>query len=151
MKLYHYTLGQNIDSIFNDGALKSSFMQSGKGSVDFVWLSTNSIFEVSSRSMKQSMLSLSEIINTCGGLYRFVFDGNSECFHSWLKIQSEHGVSRGVVSLINHCAKVSGANAGQWYAYLEGALPIEGVAVEVCRSLGAGGTPVWEELDVVSH
>lgn len=101
MKIYHYTKGINIESIFNDGVIaterKRGLSHMSK-LTDYVWLTESKqypktalplISEIPSSNMLFHIMNtgtrvdLSGIAQHVGGVYRFGFDVQSKRFRKW--------------------------------------------------------------------
>lgn len=101
MKIYHYTKGMNIESIFHDGAIateRKRGLSRIQKNTDYVWLTESQRFPKTAlpyvSTIPSSILSnhlhcknihvdLSGIAEASGGLYRFGFDSGDDRFKKW--------------------------------------------------------------------
>ena len=159
MRLFHYTVGMKIESILNDGFIQTSPLKPVYGETPLVWLSTNDNYEQTARKAaltatgEELLLTIKQMDEHTSGVYRFVFDIDSEnCkeLQHWQYIFKRCGISSKIRHRLINRANESGADPQEWWGHIKTPLSIsEDVSLER-MIIQEDGSFFWKDVDLYS-
>lgn len=134
--LWHYTYGQNLQSIVADKLIKPSAKYVVKEAAPVVWFSRNQLWESAATKAligddgNVQNLTMEELRLHGGGLYRIgVARGSAP--HNWDEFVTKSGISREIVAELRRLAKDKGASLKEWFASFEAVDQGKWLAIEV--------------------
>jgi len=132
-QLYHYTIGIKLDPIYATGALLPSPGEGRERGI--LWLSSNEGYEPSAAKAGASpggqprVLSLEEMMQHGGGVFRFVVDSDRPRLYEWPRLAERARLSRSVRGLLLRRAEECGAHPRQWFGSLA-AIAVDALALQ---------------------
>lgn len=154
MKLFHYTIGIKLESIFFSGVIRTSPQQPRYPEKPIAWLSSNEVYEKTALKIgmtaggESQMMTLEQMDLNGQGLYRFVFDTDKveeEILH-WPLLKTRSKAKPKVNKRLLERAKLAGVDPMQWYGTLDQELPINTATLEKAELL-PDGTINWVEVE----
>ena len=157
MKLYHYTLGIKLASIFNNGCIKTSPLKPIWPEKPIAWLSTNANYEKSALKMgvmpggeESKILTMDQMEEFGQGIYRFVFDSKNlnGIIFPWKTLRKKSKINPVIIKRLEYRATAIKSQTSQWFGTLGKDLPIARSILEKCHRC-SGGTLKWVEVPMV--
>lgn len=154
MKLFHYTLGNKVASIFESGVIRTSPRQPRFPEKPIAWLSANDEYEKTALKMgitgggESRMLSIDEMALNGQGIFRFVFDTEEvkqEILH-WPLLKVRSKAKPKINKRLLERAKSVNVDPMQWYGTLGEDLPICTATLEK-GEINPDGSITWVSVD----
>ncbi|HBC3917611.1 hypothetical protein R7P37_23810 [Vibrio sp. 431] len=139
MKLFHYTLGIKLESIFEMGLLRTSPLKPQYPEKPICWLSSNPNFEMSALKLgmdmsgQSSLMTLAQMAKYGDGLYRFVFDSEQMPvdIYPWAILKPRSKAKPKITKRLIERAKLAKANPNEWFGTLDQPISIANAVLEV--------------------
>ncbi|BEI26161.1 hypothetical protein NMR92_001342 [Vibrio cholerae] len=139
MKLFHYTLGIKLESIFEMGLLRTSPIKPQYPEKPICWLSSNPNFEMSALKLgmdmsgQSSLMTLEQMSKFGDGLYRFVFESEQMQvdIYPWAILKPRSKAKPKITKRLIERAKLANANPNEWFGTLDQPISIANAVLEV--------------------
>jgi len=138
MMLWHYTTGEKLIAILEDGLIKPTSCRIDPGERAAVWFSANQWWEpTASKTLEHNgtlrALSMSETAYCGNGLVRFGVAAETAPV-SWRQFRTLSGISPETYRNLARAGKKHGADPRQWYASFEPVPRDKWLAIEVLQN-----------------
>ncbi|MDH1472545.1 hypothetical protein [Shewanella sp. GD03713] len=154
MKLFHYTLGIKLESIFASGVIRTSPIKPKFPEKPIAWLSKNPVFENSALKVgimpgsgDSRIMTLEEMEMHGQGLYRLVFD--SEVVEvevlPWSLLRPRCKAKPKIIKRLLDRAKSASSNPEEWFGTVDQELPVATATLEVA-SIQPDGKLQWRPV-----
>lgn len=146
---YHYTIGLKLQSIADEGVIRTSPLKPKWPEKPVAWLSINPVYENSAlkvamtRTGKTKVMTLNDMAQVGQGIFRFLFTEDSICqkIFPWRILRSKSKMPKKLISkLVRRAAEVK-ANPADWHGCMEPIL-LDGHNLELFQN------GYWEPVEI---
>ena len=146
-RVWHYTVGNHIQSILSDRMLKPATARVPEGERPVVWFSVNQVWELTANKGWQNndgtirTLSKEETAQYANGLYRIEVAPETAPLTVY-EFRKRSGISSRVWKGLLHAAEEVGASPAEWR------VSFDPVPAELCLRIERWEVGVWQQVDM---